>query len=352
MADGMDNEKKTPRIFIFYYEWENTAGNHCGMVYFARCLKKYLGCKTKLIRTPRRYRRYRYGLQRLWKYLTIKYTSIGLRPDDIFFFMEYLSPPRASGDHCGIVLNIRKQGVKNKIVGLVHLPPKVLLEMYGEKYIGSAIDAVDNTVVMGSSLASYFSERGYREKVKQTFHYVDVDYYRPLPKKSSRNKFVVFILGSLYRNRNMLREIVKRCPNITFELCMGNESLHPMFSEFSNVFLNKFIPEAELLSKMQQADVSLSVFDDTLGSNTITTSLACGLPLVVSDVGSIRDYCSDENTIFCKAVDDFVDALQFLNKNRELCWRMGRNARKRAEEISLEKSIDWYRDLFTSIGKS
>jgi glycosyltransferase involved in cell wall biosynthesis len=107
------------------------------------------------------------------------------------------------------------------------------------------------------------------------------------------------------------------------------------------------MPEEKLLDRMQQADASLSIMDDTIGSNVITTSLACGLPQVVSDVGSIRDYCSEKNAIFCNDADSFVEAIQTLSQNPKLCQEMGSHARKKAETISLEQSINWYRDLFS-----
>lgn len=129
---------------------------------------------------------------------------------------------------------------------------------------------------------------------------------------------------------------------------MGYKKLDPIFNEFQNVIINEFLPEEELLKKMQQADISLSVFD-TVGSNVITTSLACGLPQVVSDVGAIRDYCSEGNTIFCKNIDEFVQAINFLNQHRLECYQMGINARKRAEQLSLPKSICWYRDFFETL---
>jgi glycosyltransferase involved in cell wall biosynthesis len=113
--------------------------------------------------------------------------------------------------------------------------------------------------------------------------------------------------------------------------------------------MNGVLSEKEYLRKMQDSDISLSVFDDTVGSNVITTSLSCGLPQVVSDVGAIRDYCSEENAIFCKTVGEYVQAIYFLSQNREKCLQMGLSARKKAEEISLENSIRWYEGLFKSL---
>lgn len=279
----------------------------------------------------------------------VKLSTVRLRPDDVFFFMEYLSPPRLSGDHAGIVEAMRRQGIRNRIIGLVHLPPKALFEIYDEEHVRSALDRVDAVAVMGSNLADALNKMGYADKVKETFHYVDVDYYRPEIGRRNKWKFVASISGSLYRNRNMLREIVKRCPNMTFEICAGHDILDTVFKMFSHVSLNRFIPEEELLTKLQQSDVNLSVFDDTVGSNAITTSLGCGCAQIVSDVGAIRDYCSKDNAVFCDGVEDFVSALQYLKKNRDVCRQMGMQARARAEELSLENSIRWYENLFNSV---
>lgn len=47
---------------------------------------------------------------------------------------------------------------------------------------------------------------------------------------------------------------------------------------------------------MKQSDVSLNVMNDTVGSNVITTSLAVGLAVVASNVGSISDYVVDNES--------------------------------------------------------
>ncbi|UVV76520.1 glycosyltransferase family 4 protein [Bacteroides fragilis] len=59
---------------------------------------------------------------------------------------------------------------------------------------------------------------------------------------------------------------------------------------------------------MNKADVSLNIMKDTIGSNVIVTSMAMGLAMVVSDVGSIRDYVDESNGLFCLTSKDFIIA--------------------------------------------
>lgn len=73
-----------------------------------------------------------------------------------------------------------------------------------------------------------------------------------------------------------------------------------LFPKTPNVELKGFLEEDELRHQMDIADVSLNVMEDTVGSNVITTSMAMGLAMIVSDVGSIRDYCNDANALFAK----------------------------------------------------
>lgn len=340
---------KVPRVIVFFYEWPNTAGNHSGMAYLATCLKQSLGFEVKLIRVPNKYIYWRELVKRLWRLSVVNYIRFSLRSGDMFFFMEYINPSQAPGDHYAIASDLRRKHVNNKFVGLVHLPPQIIIENLGEEYVHSAVANVDNLVVMGSNLEDFFSKLGYSNKVKATFHYVDTKYYQPAVQKRGKGDFVVFTSGYLYRNLRLLKEIIVGCPQVNFEMCMGFRNLGTMFDDCKNVIMSGFLSENEYLGKMQNSDISLSVFDDTVGSNVITTSLACGLPQVVSDVGAIRDYCSEEDTIFCKTVYDYVQAIHLLNQNREKCLQMGLSARKRAEEISLEKSIRWYEELFRSL---
>jgi glycosyltransferase involved in cell wall biosynthesis len=61
--------------------------------------------------------------------------------------------------------------------------------------------------------------------------------------------------------------------------------------------------------------------NDTIGSNVIVTSMSVGLAMIVSDVGSIKDYCKDDGAIYCNNDDasSFIKAInELLNNNEKL----------------------------------
>lgn len=83
---------------------------------------------------------------------------------------------------------------------------------------------------------------------------------------------------------------------------------------------------------------------DTIGSNVIVTSLACGLPVIASDVGSIRDYVDDGLSGFLfNSDDEAVEIIKKLSENKSLIKSIGSNARKKAEQISLNKFISFFK---------
>lgn len=104
----------------------------------------------------------------------------------------------------------------------------------------------------------------------------------------------------------------------------------------SNWFL---VDETELRQYMSESDISLNVMYDTVGSNVIVTSLGMGLAMLCSDVGSIRDYCNDENAMFCKSVSDFSEALKLLVMDRDRLSKMQLAAAEKGRELSVDNFV-------------
>ena len=124
---------------------------------------------------------------------------------------------------------------------------------------------------------------------------------------------------------------------VDFVICQGLSDMSSYFCGCKNVRLIPFVSEIELRQLMMESDVSLNVMEDTVGSNVVVTSLAMGLAMICSDVGSIRDYCTEENSVFCDNADpdSFSRAVQKLSLNRDVLNKMRQSSQNMARKFSI-----------------
>jgi hypothetical protein len=96
---------------------------------------------------------------------------------------------------------------------------------------------------------------------------------------------------------------------------------------------------------MQSCDVGMSVLEDTIGSNVITTSMAVGLVQVVSDVGSIRDYCDESHSFLCSTEQDFLNALVRLDRDRDMLYQLRQITLQKAAALSHKVFINQFKEF-------
>lgn len=332
-------------IYIIYTEWSSTKGNHAGMAYLAEQLGK-ANKNVKLYKIPV-YEFYGGNYLILANILLSVFKIIyELKRGDKVFLMEYLEPNYSRQHIFAKAIRIFRNEIST--IALSHLSGQHLLEKYqSRKNISKHLSLVDKVLVFGSSLKEFLDkEIGDSNKVIRTFHYVDDKYYKPKLKIPKSQKTRVLFMGSLKRDFKLLNDIVSKTPFVEFDILMGNNKFSDDFENLPNVTLYPFLSEDELLNVMQNADISLSPMRDTVGSNVIVTSMAVGLAMVVSDVGSIRDYLDDTNSFFCENLDDYVDSIKKLAFNKSTLSSMKKSSRKKAEQINLEKFNFWLLDYF------
>ena len=76
--------------------------------------------------------------------------------------------------------------------------------------------------------------------------------------------------------------------------------------------------------------------NDTIGSNVIVTSMAMGLAMICSDVGSIRDYCDEDNCIFCdNNVKSFSNAVNSLVTDKIRLAKYKESSINNSKEINI-----------------
>ena len=109
----------------------------------------------------------------------------------------------------------------------------------------------------------------------------------------------------------------------------------------------------EVRQQLQAADVFLLSSLSEGISNAALEAMACGLPVVTTDCGGMREAITNGIEGFVVPSRDnnrIAECLKKLYEDEHLRKRMGRAARKRAEsEFSLEQQIAYFLDLYDSL---
>ncbi len=327
------------KLYIVVAVWRNTKDNHAGMYYLAQQIKERSELSVKIIPTPTRGSRFLYWAYRAFNVLIGCWLLFTVRKNDVVFLMEYLLRETEQSDIARMLKG------RCRVEGIAHLVPERIDREYPEDQIRRKAGYLSRLYVLGTSLRTYFVQKGIPvEKVMATYHYVDTEYYTPLAETGAEETPLrVICMGNMERNYDDLIKIISDCPEMQFIVCMGKNDISSLFAGLGNVILHGFLDEWQLLRFMQHSDVSLNVMKDTVGSNVITTSLACGLAVVASNVGSIGDYIQDrKNGILFNCNTEAVKALRNLARKRTELFRMQTEARRRAEELGIDGFIRWF----------
>ncbi|WP_452231443.1 glycosyltransferase family 4 protein [Lacinutrix sp. MEBiC02595] len=177
----------------------------------------------------------------------------------------------------------------SKIVATFHHPPAELEKRMGytrKKVLGT----LDKIIVMGSNQIPFF-EKYTNAEIRFIPHGIHLDYFTFNPEIKRANK--VLIIGVSHRDHQRNIAIIKAVQKI-----VAIEFLVVMRSEYAVLYQGlpqveihtEAVSDDDLLHYYQTFGAVLLSLTDCTASNTILEALACGCPLVVNDVGAVRDY--------------------------------------------------------------
>lgn len=345
-------------IYLIVQDWSNTTNNHAGIKYLCNRLQQKHPDEFEVILIPDFYQGFSSNLllrkinmflarKKFFSRLNQVYRELWakLKTGDKVFLMEYMEQlcPQVS-----LAERLKHSHPHLPIYAMVHLVPEKLNDNFSQAEYTKWIKPVDYIVTLGSSLTRYFIERGFdKSKIITTFHYVENDYYKVVDRLPTRKSITVIAMGNQMRNVALLHDIVLHLPQVKFTICQGVGNMGSKFADCTNVSLIPFVSEDKLRDYMASADVSLNVMKDTIGSNVIVTSMAMGLAMVCSDVGSIRDYCNDSNCLFANTTQDFVKAVKSLSENVDKLNGMKQASLKKSSDLTIDKFYNNIKPYFS-----
>ena len=350
--------------YLICQQWDNLRGNHAGFPHICHLLEQKYPDQYVVIEksTPTRRRTRKNKFSRLlFKYIDNRdlikrnyeeYILLcsnmfqTLREGDEVFLLEYNLPIVSQYELAKYIRNNFK-GVR--LYALSHLTPSYFEKDHVRKKIVKWDSCIDKQLTLGSSLSQYLKGIGIKpQKISTGFHAVDLNYYSSSNEniEIKKERLTIISIGALQRNYNLLSKIVNRCDDVNWIICAGRKHVTGLFPKQDNVKILGYLEESELRYQMSQADLALNVMEDTVGSNVITTSMAMGLGIIVSDVGSIHDYCNDRNALFCdNDVESFVSAINFVVLNHSMVMNMKRESLNIIRKFSIENTHKWFCSL-------
>lgn len=193
-------------------------------------------------------------------------------------------------------------------------------------------------------------------------HGVDTEFYKPSSEgKHYSHTFNVLFSGRYLRDMHTLAEVIEKACILNKNICF--QIIYLPLDKIENQKIIKLIQEKkielyfdlepqEYLNIFQNADCFLLPLLDCTANNAILEAMACGLPIITSNLPAIKSYLNESYSFLIsdKCIDSYIKALLILNDNNILCQDMGISARERAVQdfdwnIIAKKTLELYSKL-------
>jgi glycosyltransferase involved in cell wall biosynthesis len=214
----------------------------------------------------------------------------------------------------------------------------------------------DGHLVLTHGVANMLRSWGCKAPIDVVPSAVDVDYYCPGegPREEGHEPFLLFMGGARPRRKGIdlvveaFIRIADRFPDLRLKLSGGDE-IYPFEQPLSEVGLAGradlvgFVDEDEKLEYMRTCHLFLLPSRMECVPYAIIEAMACGAPVVGSDIGGIPETIVENETgriVPNEDVDALAEAMEAILADDELRARMARQARERAvAEYSLDAAM-------------
>jgi glycosyltransferase involved in cell wall biosynthesis len=261
--------------------------------------------------------------------------------------IQYLDPEHSL---CFLPALLRTPFVGKKrkpaLVAMFHQTKSVLKDIMPPRLARK----LDHVILMSSEQKAFFENDVDADRMSVILHGIDTEYFKPDHAKRWKNKFICVTVGHWLRDYDVLEMVAASLldrESIEFHIVSSIQLKHKL----KNVFMHRSISDRELLDLYQRADLLFMPFKDATANNAILEGMACGLPILTTDLIATREYAKDAGAFYVKNNDigEFRQCIIALESDDIQRNQLGERSRVRALELSWPKIAKQYESLYRDL---
>ena len=247
---------------------------------------------------------------------------------------------------------LKLAGRRNSIVCTYHTPPDKFCRVVKKKNHFARIDAI---IVVSNSQTEFFSDLVGPERVFYVPHGIDVDYFKPKSKETNpATDLRCLFVGNHLRDFDTLARtaeiLASSSNNVRFSV-VASRKVHSYFTGMKKIELYAGISDEKLLELYQESDILVLPLFDCTANNSLLEAMACGLPIVSTDLPGVRDYANDTCALLTPKGDPqaLAEAILCLQEDKVLREKMASASRARAQDFSWQKVASRVREVYARV---
>jgi len=244
---------------------------------------------------------------------------------------------------------VRRMSRSNKLVATFHEPD------YGLDWlqIDKITPHLDAAILVSESQREYFEKLMLPERIFVAPHGIDSSFFKPAEKFS--NEPVGITVGTHHRDPGSLSRaldrIYKEFPNFRLKAVGarleggGNPALKDERVEYYDG-----ISDEELRDMYQSAGVGIFSLNQATANNAILEAMACGIPVVATDIGGVREMVGDAGILTRHwDGDSLAEGVLKVLRDREFAAQLGKAARDRVLQFRYDRVAESMRGIYAQV---
>ena len=235
------------------------------------------------------------------------------------------------------VVNRAKLFSNVSFLGTFHKPPEVLKKgVLKNKYLKK----LNGAIAVGENQVDFLKNWLDNENVKYIPHGVDAAFFKPNTAKRKTNNLL--FVGQHLRDFETLNycipRIAEKVENLEVNIILRKDFFkkvtnHPSVKLYSN------IDDYKLKEFYQEASALFLPMLNSTACNTILEAMACGVPIITTDVGGNRGYLDGTESILSPVNDSnyLIESTIDLLKDESKINVMGNSSRLKSLEFEWQK---------------